>query len=51
MKTRGYNYLESAALYCAEKSVGKSSPVFIYKVPRPENLPLMINEIKGEDIK
>ena len=48
MKMKGYNYLESAVLYCAVKSVGKSVPVFTYKIPKPENLMLMINDLKLE---
>lgn len=51
MKMRRYNYLESAALYCAERSMGKSSPIFVYKIPQPENLVSMINEMKNKDIK
>lgn len=46
MKEKGYNHLESVALYYAEKSVGKSSPIFIYKVPKPENLAALLNDLK-----
>lgn len=51
MKLKGYGYLESAALYCAVKSVGKSIPIFTYKIPKPENFVSIINNLKLESEK
>lgn len=54
MKTEKYNYtkynrMERLALYCAERSVGKSIPVLVHKVPKPENLNRKLQMLMEEE--
>ena len=48
MKTEKYNYAERLALYIAQRSVGKSIPLVVHKVPKPENLAKMLEKISEE---
>lgn len=51
MKTEKYNYAERLALYIAQRSVGKSIPLVVHKVPKPENLAKMLEKISEEQEK
>lgn len=48
MQAEKYNPIELMALYCAKRSVGKSIPLLVYKVPKPDNLAMMIRELTQE---
>lgn len=48
MKTKKYNYAERMVLYFAQRSVGKSIPLVVYKVPMPENLSKMLEELESK---
>lgn len=45
MTTEKYNRIEQLTLYFAERSVGKSIPLVIHKVPKPENLAKMLETL------
>lgn len=38
MKRENYTIIEKLAIYLAEKSIGKSVPVFSHKVIKPKNI-------------
>ncbi len=48
MKAEKYNYMEKMTLYIAQRSVGRSIPVLVHKVPRPENLAQTLQEMLAE---
>ena len=48
MKKEKFNCMEVAVLYCVERSVGKSIPITLHKVPKPENLKTMIEMLKKD---
>ena len=48
MKAKKDNYMEQMALYFAQRSVGKSTPILVHKVPKPHNLTKMLEEVLEE---
>lgn len=48
MKKVKYNCIELLALHCAERSVGKSIPILVHKVPKPKNLDVMVQALREE---
>ncbi len=47
---KNYNCAERIVFYFAQRSVGKSVPLIVHKVPKPQNLGKMLKELlKGEE--
>lgn len=42
-------YVEKMAINIAQKSVGRSIPVLLHEVKKPDNLQKMLDEVKKEN--
>lgn len=46
MKKREYTIIEKTAVYLAKRSLGKSVPIFSYKVKKPVNIEECFEKVK-----
>lgn len=48
MNKREYTIIEKMAIYLAERSCGKSIPMFSHKVEKPQNIEKALGKVKDE---